>query len=741
MFFVVLSILIETRVSANSFTDQSLPSLSEIGSYVSSNRYTKLELNQVAKPVMEKFESGKTLQTELGEVYFDEESLAFQFFNQNGYLWSSTVDLETSDLSPNWKKRVQSAVLIESYNTNSPSFSTIEEYTLSDNTSVVTTMIENGFTSTITFGRSKITITIKVLFLQTGIEVEIPSDSIREDGTYKLANISVYPYFGAVLEDNTPGYIFVPDGVGALVRYQKANPSIISNYKKEYFGRNLSYNTEQNLYNFSEDGARLYAPVFGFVHGVNQNAMFANIISGANYANLNISYAGRINNYNTVYSQFVYRRTYLQPVDMAGNTIALYQTERNSYDIHVRFTPLEGNMANYVGMANVYRDYLDIDQKLNNSDSSNIPLKLDSIGLVKARGYLMNQSIIMTTLSEFASMIKDLNEEGIDNVIGMFSGYTKQGVNWSSPNYDNLSRKVGSKRDIVKLSQLVSTLYFEGEYQLASSRARGYSTYKDLAKKINHQHYSYTETDGTNYLLTHQKTKEKFLDSLDYLKTILVNGVASSMLGRLSYQDFQDGVNLVDAALIYQEMLTSQTLNVALADSNSYLWSSMDVFYQFPMYSSQYLQFSDTVPFIPITLHGALDLFASNANFYAYARDELLRLIDYGVYPSFLVTKESSKLLENTNLYSIYSSRFEDLKLSIIQYYNFVNGALKYVQNSQIIERKLLADGVVLTGYDNDIKIIVNYLPQAYTYELMSIAPKNYLVLKNNQIIMEKGGD
>ena len=50
------------------------------------------------------------------------------------------------------------------------------------------------------------------------------------------------------------------------------------------------------------------------------------------------------------------------------------------------------------------------------------------------------------------------------------------------------------------------------------------------------------------------------------------------------------------------------------------------------MYSSQYLQFSDTVPFLAIVLNGCP---FERAAILPHARDELLRLIDYGVYPSF----------------------------------------------------------------------------------------------------------
>ena len=54
-----------------------------------------------------------------------------------------------------------------------------------------------------------------------GIDVKIPSNEIIENGDFLVSDILVYPYFGSVKEDKIPGYIFVPDGVGALIRYNQ----------------------------------------------------------------------------------------------------------------------------------------------------------------------------------------------------------------------------------------------------------------------------------------------------------------------------------------------------------------------------------------------------------------------------------------------------------------------------------------------------------------------------------------
>ncbi|MDX9692419.1 MAG: DUF5696 domain-containing protein, partial [Acholeplasmataceae bacterium] len=167
---------------------------------------------------------------------------------------------------------------------------------------------------------------------------------------------------------------------------------------------------------------------------------------------------------------------------------------------------------------------------------------------------------------------------------------------------------------------------------------------------------------------------------------------------------------------------------IALFDANDYVWKHMGAYFNFPMYSSQFLIFDDTVPFLPIALSNTMDLYGPYANFYPYAKDELLRLIDFNIYPSFIVTHKSSKYLQKTGLESIYSSRFSDLDHVIVTYYDFVNDALKHTINAHITNRVILANGVVKVTYSNDVYIIINYTDETVTEDVNVIEPKGYYV-------------
>ncbi len=545
MTWVVLAVEVET--------DASLPGFWNISKYVDSNRYTHpdnlaLVENQVTLP-----DDATIIDTEMGQIYLDEEALSFQFTNENNYIWSSTIDYENSELSPNWKRRVRSALHIESFNTNSNNFALTEEFVLSEGTKTTTKIIQNGFESRITFGISRISLLLRTTFTKEGIFVEVPDEEIKEEGSFKLANLKVYPFFGAVLEDRVPGYVFVPDGVGALVRYRPADPAIIANYEKEIYGQNLGYLVESNLNRTILDGSIIQTPVFGFVHGINQNAIFGNILSGAEYGNLNIYFSGKTTLYTTIFPEFVYRRTYKQPVDRAGNTISLFQNFRNKVNLQVLYTPLIDEEANYVGMAKLYRDQLELSP--NKSNSNGIPLKLETIGLEKTPGVFFNKNTVMTTFEDFKNIIFDLKTEGIDNLIAVYSGFTNSGLSWSAPEYTSLSRKLGKTKNFEDLANEATELYLVTEFIKASSKAGGYSTYNDLSKRINDQNYTYQNWTDTKYLLEHRKTEALFNKSVEALTKYKISGLAVKSMGNLLYADYKNDLYFEDETLQPQEML------------------------------------------------------------------------------------------------------------------------------------------------------------------------------------------
>ena len=711
---------------AEEITEVELPSFDRIMPFVDSNRYSNQKSTALASNKQNLFEEATEIETEAGTLYVDEDSLAFQVVNSNGYIWSSTIDYNQEGFAESFKNRVRSALILESFNTLSQNFAITEENVFQSNSDIDFSVIPNGFHATITFGRSKIKVGLEVTYTLEGIKVRVPEDEIDESGDFKISTLKVYPYFGAVREQEIPGYVFVPDGVGALIDYKPIDPLIATNYQKEIYDRSLGYNMIEDLSTFRSGGTRIYAPVFGFVHGVDQNAVFAEILDGDAYGMINVYYPARTRGYTTIFSEYVFRKTYSQPIDNVGTTISLLQMDPNEVNIEILYTLLENEEANYVGMAKAYRNRLNIIPEQNNK--TNIPLHLETIGLERKKGVLFKETIVMTTLKEMLDIVNDLNQSGVSHISLSVDGFTKQGVSWSAPEYKKLSSKLGSSKDLKELSDAVDDLYLVTEYMKASSNAKGYNTYFDLAKKINDQLYIFNSPTDKKYLLEHAKVSKMIDDSIEHLDDYAHTGLVIDSMGELLYEDYANKSNLNDLIDLFHKKVENYQGKLALRDANSYMFDVMDAYYRFPMYTSQYVTFDDTVPFLAIALSGIMELYGPFANFYPYAKDELLRLVDFGIYPSFIVTEESSKLLLKTGLESIYASRYEDIRSAIFVYYDFVNNALKHVIGDMIVSREVLASGVVKVTYASGVRIVVNYLEEPYTHLGQVVDAKGYYV-------------
>jgi hypothetical protein len=65
--------------------------------------------------------------------------------------------------------------------------------------------------------------TLKVILSisNEGLHVSLPAESIKETSEiFALTKVSIFPYFGSTKEDLSPGYMVIPDGSGALIRFK-----------------------------------------------------------------------------------------------------------------------------------------------------------------------------------------------------------------------------------------------------------------------------------------------------------------------------------------------------------------------------------------------------------------------------------------------------------------------------------------------------------------------------------------
>ena len=143
------------------------------------------------------------------------------------------------------------------------------------------------------------------------------------------------------------------------------------------------------------------------------------------------------------------------------------------------------------------------------------------------------------------------------------------------------------------------------------------------------------------------------------------------------------------------------------------------------MQHSQFAFETDTVPFVQIVLSGSVEFYAPHLNFGTNNIDDVLKLIDYGAYPSYLLTEKDSSELASTNLNYVYSSGYDDWKDHMIETYRYVNDILSKVRGRAVTKRTIPADGIVMVEYEGGTTIVINYTDTGWKYGDQEIAGKS----------------
>ncbi len=128
-------------------------------------------------------------------------------------------------------------------------------------------------------------------------------------------------------------------------------------------------------------------PVFGIVNG-GDNALFGVVSEGAAATSIEAASANENRGYNTAYARF--NMKLISQTIMFGkssNSQLIYRTSEDSDDVKkfkVDYYVLNGDKANYVGMAETYRDNLLSNEKLMKRESTPT-LNVDVIGAIDVK--------------------------------------------------------------------------------------------------------------------------------------------------------------------------------------------------------------------------------------------------------------------------------------------------------------------------------------------------------------------
>ncbi|HCA70585.1 MAG TPA: hypothetical protein DEP17_09435, partial [Lachnospiraceae bacterium] len=156
-----------------------------------------------------------------------------------------------------------------------------------------------------------------------------------------------------------------------------------------------------------------------------------------------------------------------------------------------------------------------------------------------------------------------------------------------------------------------------------------------------------------------------------------------------------------------------------------------------PVTTSQHVFETDTVPFLQMVLNGTMEMYAPYANFSFYTQPDILRMIDYNLSPSFILSMEPSYHLASTPSAHLYSTEFDQYEGLVDEVYSQVNEALSQVAGYRWVKRKVLENGVIKNTYENgqdEKQILINYTEEPFVYEQDTIAPLSAFVRTGKEV-------
>ncbi|PPA69835.1 DUF5696 domain-containing protein [Jeotgalibacillus proteolyticus] len=735
--------LILTGSSAGAAEEEKDEIIEEIISEVPQSIF--YESNQFTQAIEDEEMTEQAPQEEIGEpyelmaendrlaLYVDPKTVAIKTLNKNtGYVWSSGLDnIEEYRLNNTWQQFVQSAVTIDYVDQRGNGKT---ESILTNGSQPMVTPTNNGFKAFIVFIGSNIEVTLEVDLTEEGLNFRIPKENVDEGKRNLLTSLRLYPFLGASFQTGQEGYMMIPDGSGALIRYGEKSQFADAPLSATVYGRDLSVANSSNQMN-----QYLSLPLYGVVHGSHQNGLLSIINSGEHYAEITAYTPGVSTDFYWVSPEFHYRYNYFQPTSRDKSGVNVYQQDRNAFDIDLQVHVLENEKANYTGMAKTYQEkLLEEGQLVDREDQYKV--RLEYLGSETKPGLLWNSVLPVTTVDQVREHVDELKADGLDDLLLVYRGWTKGGFTNTLPARFPVEKKIGGEDELVELHDDLEAegipFYLYNDFTTAYKGAGGYEGSKDVARQANSQLVMWGKTKNYNemYFLKPEISKAHAEAAADEFSTRGLNHMAVDFTSYMLYSDFEDGKERTreDAEETYRELfegLGEKTAALAAYMPNPYAWSGTHHYLSIPMYSSNYMMVTDTIPFLQIVLKGLMPYYSNYVNVQVNEQQDLLRMAEYGVYPSYFITGESPAILADTPSYDIFTSQFSVWKEDILSKNSRLVEVLKQVENETIEQHEMVSPGVAAVTYSNGKTIIVNYTTETFEDENVQVDSMDFTIV------------
>lgn len=604
------------------------------------------------------------------------------------------------------------------------------------------------------FTEIDLAVQVEIDLLEKGIRYRIPFVGLQGTGFSRLAALWITPFLGASggeaqrfdieqmdyaearKKEALPGYVLVPDGSGALIRFRD-NSVPFKEYIGDVYGPDLAtatyyYSSLTDAVNIKEPGL----PVFGIAHGHEQAAFVAFGSSGAEHMSILVRPEENLRiKYTWAYPRFEYNTTFYKVYNRYGAGFFSLMNAPFSYDAEMTYLFLSNEDATWAGMARAYRDHLRQDGTLQalKAVEPQLPIRLDFILSDIKKGLIGPEQAVVTTASEVGQMLDSLREAGVSGISTGLIGWQEGAQTLARPDSFRFHRALGGEAAFVDLArtqqELGTQVELSRDFSLVNEQMLRYGG--QAAQHLNTWFVSldyeqrYPRAPVTAFSLARPDASARWVLDLAHRAGAAGLGLAITGLPSqlVSTHRFEGPEVTLQAAIALQQAALSEAATqtgLSLERPNLYLLSASQRYLQAPVSGSQFIFQTDNVPFLQLVLQGSMQVFGPYSNFSFYTKRDLLRMMDYHVYPAFILSQRSAHLLSGTLSSDLYSTEFAQYEHMVAESYRELSQALGPLLGWQWHNRRMVAEGIAENTYVKDGRtrlLLINYTDSDYTHE------------------------
>lgn len=643
--------------------------------------------------------------------------------------------------------QLESVLFIKYLDTESNTTSEMISYTAAINGGrTVFEKIKNGVKVKYYFDDAKIMIPVTYTLREKGVALTINSDEIQEEDKM-LLSASLAPFFCSVDNTEKDGYLLYPSGSGALI-YPKELSQPGESYSAEVYGVDASKEVWDKV--TTEKAIKL--PVLGAKFG--EQAVFGIIEEGAESSLLDLKVGATSIGYSSVYVTYQFRGYTANIKELYNNRYykgEVYSDDMVDAPLTVCYYPLVNENANYSGMAELYREYLNSTAGKGESEKSST-LDINVVGgtmIQKSFVGIPYETLFTTaTVEDAANILKELKNEGIEVSNLTLMGFGENGINSDKLGGGfKLDSKLGKVKDLKSLQKdctdLGTGLFFDFDIVGFTKTANGYNSYFDAATRANKKVaklYNFDvavlgrDTENAYSILSRERLNDAAADVYKTASNWGIDGIGMSTASSIAYSDYSDKKN---SKYYAKAGISSQVADIYCQskgikkmsnDANIYAAAYSDLVLNIPTFSTKANLFDVDIPFYAMALRGRTAISGDSLNLSQDADIQLLRSIESGAGIAYTLTNAySTKLLDSTSTV-FYNSLYSDLKDDIKENYKKVSNFYEKIGNSTIKFHRVYENGLRETVFQNGVKVFVNYSEADVTFEAGVVPAKSFLV-------------